>query len=92
MILNIRHKGLRRFYETGDTRGIQPNWQRKLRLILLRLEVSQEPNDMNIAGFNMHSLHGNMNGFYAVSVTGNWRVVYRFELSNITDVDLLDYH
>ncbi len=92
MIGNIRHKGLRQFYETGTRRGINSQWANRLSDLLARLEISREPSDMAIPGLNLHPLTGKYDGFYAVSVTGNWRVVFRFEDNKPTDIDLVDYH
>ena len=92
MIKTIKHKGLRQFYEIGTRRGINTQWANRLRDILFFLDASASPEDMNISGLNFHALRGNYDGFYAVSVTGNWRIVFTFEDGNATDVDLVDYH
>ena len=47
---------------------------------------------MDLPGLNLHSLSGNLSGHYAVSVSGNWRIVFRFENGQATDIDLVDYH
>ena len=64
----------------------------KIERILARLDVAGEPADMNLPGFQLHSLRGDLAGFWAVSVSGNWRIIFRFEAGNVCDVDLLDYH
>lgn len=92
MIRNFRHKGLRKLYETGSKKGIHPNHYNRLRVILARLDASQSPEDMQLPGLNLHQLHGNYDGFWSVSVSGNWRVIFRFENNNAVDVDYLDYH
>ena len=92
MILNIRHKGLKRFYETGDTRGIQAKWQRKLRSVLIVLETSEVLEDFDVPGLGFHPLKGDLAGYYAVSVTGNWRLIFQFEDGHVIDLDLVDYH
>ena len=92
MIETIKHKRLRQFYETGTRRGINAQWETRLRDILFLLDTASSPEDMNLPGMNFHSLRGNYEGFYAVSVTGNWRVVFTFEDGNATGVDLVDYH
>ena len=64
----------------------------RLRLILARLDASAEPEDMNLPGLGLHPLKGSFKGFWSVSISGNWRVIFRFENGNAADVDYLDYH
>ena len=92
MIVRFRHKGLRRLYEKGDRRIVPARRAGKIERILARLDVAGEPADMNLPGFQLHSLRGDLAGFWAVSVSGNWRIIFRFEAGNVCDVDLLDYH
>ena len=92
MIKSFRHKGLKRLYETGSQKGVRPEQVNRLRLILARLDASQSAQDMALPGLNLHPLRGDYEGFWAVSVSGNWRVVFRFEDNSAADVDYLDYH
>lgn len=92
MIKNFLHKGLRTFYETGKTNGIQTIHQRKLVLILARLDAIHKPEDMNLPGLKFHKLSGNMKGYYSVSVNKNWRIVFQFDGKDAYDVDYIDYH
>jgi proteic killer suppression protein len=92
MIVRFRHKGLEQLFTNGDTSGVSAQQVRKLRQILSFLNVSQEPADMNLPGFRLHPLKGERKGQWAVSVTGNWRIVFEFEDENVTNVDLVDYH
>ena len=92
MIVRFRHKGLRRLYEKGDRRFVPAQRVSKIERILARLDVAGEPADMNLPGFQLHPLRGNLSGFWAVSVSGNWRIIFRFEAGNVGDVDLVDYH
>jgi len=92
MIKSFRHKGLKKLYETGSQHGINPDHLNRLRLILARLDASQLPKDMDLPGLNLHPLKGEYKGFWAVSVSGNWRVIFRFEDSHAIDVNYLDYH
>lgn len=64
----------------------------KLRDILAVLDRSRGPNEMNLPGFRLHPLKGSLKGHYAVSVSGNWRVTFRFEDAHVVDVDYVDYH
>jgi proteic killer suppression protein len=80
------------FYETGSKAGIQAKHTDRIRLILARLNASHEPRDMNLPGLRLHSLSGEYQGYWAVDVSGNWRIVFRFEGQDVIDVDYLDYH
>ncbi len=92
MLKTIRHKGLKRFYEKGDTSKIQPQQARRLRLILGLLKRAKTVGDINFPGSDLHPLSGNLKGFWSVKVSGNWRVIFRLEDGNVYDVDYLDYH
>ncbi len=92
MILRFRHKGLERFFTTGDTSGINPQFAKKLRRMLLLLDESTEPNGMNLPGYRLHPLKGDRKGQWAVWVSGNWRLIFAFEGANASDVDFDDYH
>ena len=92
MIQNIRHKGLRNFWEKGETRRLNQDWIRRIDLILNALDQAQTPADMDFPGFRLHMLKGDYQGFYAVDVSGDWRIVFRFEGSDTADIDLTDYH
>jgi proteic killer suppression protein len=93
MIRNFRHKGLRRLFEERDTRGVPALLAPKLRRMLAQLNVSAKPSDMDgVPGWRLHSLKGELAGFWSVTVTGNWRVVFRFDAEDAADVDFVDYH
>lgn len=92
MISNFRHKGLAALYEEDQGRGVQQAHIKRLRQILALLDTATVLNDMNAPGLRLHSLKGEWAGFYAVNVSGNWRVVFRFEDGDAYDVDYLDYH
>jgi toxin HigB-1 len=92
MVRSFRHKGLKKLYETGGNQGVRPEHAKRLRLILARLDASQSPQDMGLPGLNLHPLKGAYDGFWAVCVSGNWRVIFKFEDNNAVDVDYLDYH
>jgi len=92
VIRQWRHKGLRAFFETGNTRGIRPEHVKRLRLVLARLDASAERRDMCLPGLRLHPLKGRLKGAWAVDVSGNWRVVFRFEGADAVDVDYVDYH
>jgi proteic killer suppression protein len=92
MIKRFRHKGLARFFETGDTRGINAQHAAWLRLLLTSLNAAETPADMNLPGYRLHQLKGERKGQWAVSVSGNWRLMFVFDGSNASDVELVDYH
>jgi proteic killer suppression protein len=92
MILRFRHAGLERFFKTGSAAGIQPEHKRRLRLILTTLNTAHQPRDMGLPGLDLHPLKGDFAGFWSVAVSGNWRVIFRVDENNATDVDYTDYH
>ncbi len=92
MIAGFKHRGLKRFFETGLTRGIQANQATRIRLILARLNASIDARDMNLPGLHLHELSGRRKGTWSVRVSGNWRVTFKFEGPDVFDVDLEDYH
>jgi proteic killer suppression protein len=71
---------------------VAPEHVRKLMRILAVLDRSTGPEGMRLPGFQLHQLGGTLRGHYAVSVSGNWRVTFRFENGHATDVDYTDYH
>jgi len=79
MIKSFRHKGLSAFYFKGSKVGIQAKHADRLRLILARLDASREPQDMNLPGLRLHKLTGDLKDFWSVEVSGNWRLIFKFE-------------
>lgn len=92
MIQSFRHKGLKRLYEGDDPRGVMAEHLTKLRNILARLDAANTVEDMNLPGFNLHAMKGSLQGFMAVTVRANWRVIFRFVEGHAFDVDYMDYH
>ncbi len=92
MIRSWKHKGLRRFFETGSKSGIRPEHERRLKILLQRLSAIVKADDMNTPGMQFHELSGNYKGYYAVAVSGNWRLIFKFVDQNSEEVDYLDYH
>lgn len=92
MIVSFRHKGLELFYTSGSTKGIQASHATKLGRILGLLDVASAPADVNLPGFKLHPLKGNMKGHWSVWVNGNWRVTFRFIGADVELVDYQDYH
>ena len=92
MIISWKHKGLKKFFETGSKSGINAQHAKRLKIILQLLHAAVSFDDLNIPGMNFHSLKGKLKSFFAVSVSGNWRVIYKFINSDAADVDYIDYH
>ncbi len=92
MIQSFRHKGLKRLFENGETKGIRPDHVEKTENILAVLNRARKPEDMNLPGFRLHPLRGSLKGFWSVTVRANWRVIFRFVEGYACDVDLIDYH
>jgi toxin HigB-1 len=92
VIRSIRHKGLKRLHEDDDARGVMREHRQKLRDILARLDASGTVEDMDLPGFRLHPLKGDLKGFWAVTVRANWRVIFRFTDGDALDVDYVDYH
>lgn len=92
MVKTFRHKGLEKLYETSNHQSVSPEHAKRLQIILARLDASASHEDTNLPGLRLHPLHGKYEGFWAVSVSGNSWVIFRFEEGNAIDVDYVDYH
>jgi toxin HigB-1 len=92
MIQSFRHKGLRRFFESGDLAGIQPRHAKWLRMLLVALDTSHSLEDMNVPGFRLHPLKGESKGRWSVWVNANWRLTFEFKDGHAYILDYEDYH
>ena len=92
MIKSFEHKGLEKFFYTGDKSGIQPKHAQKIADILDRLDASIKIQDMNYPGANLHQLKGKLKEFWSVKVSGNWRIIFKYINGNAHIVDYKDYH
>lgn len=92
MIQSFAHKRLKKFWENGQAAGIQAKHAERVRNILVFLNRARQVQDMGLPGYDLHPLKGNMKGLWAVKVSGNWRIVFRFENGDAYGVDLMDYH
>jgi len=90
--MKIRHKGLRALHERDDSVRLPASLVPRLRRILFRLQEASHPRSADAPGFRLHPLKGDRTGEWSVRVSGNWRVVFRFENDEAVDVDLVDYH
>ncbi len=92
MIMSFKHRGLKSLYDGRTARRVAPEHVQKLLDILAVLDRSSGPVDLDLPGLRLHPLKGELKGHYAVSVSGNWRVTFRFEDGQAVDVDYVDYH
>lgn len=92
MIESIQHKGLRLFFEGENTSKLTPHLIERIREILSLLDTAETIEQMNIPGYRLHRLSGNMKDFYSVRVSANYRIIFRFIEGNAFDVDFVDYH
>ena len=92
MIRSFRHKGIKRFFATGSTSGIQSAHASKLARQLARLNQATTPADINVPGWKLHPLKGRRADQWAISVSGNWRLIFNFSNGDAFNVDYDDYH
>ena len=92
MIASFKYRGLKALYEGRTARRVAPEHVQKLSDILAVLDRSRTPQDVDLPGLRLHPLKGDLKGHYAVSVSGNWRVTFRFEDGDAVEVDYVDYH
>jgi len=92
VIKSFRHKGVEDFFRTESKAGIQPKHAQKLKIQLFVLNNATSAKDMNAPGWNLHPLRGNLEGYWSVTVNGNWRLTFAFEGEDAILVDYQDYH
>jgi proteic killer suppression protein len=92
VIKSFRHKGIERYFKSGSKAGIQSQHARKLRRQLAQLEAANSHQDMNMPGWRLHGLKGELRGHWAIWVDGNWRLTFAFEGEDAVLVDYQDYH
>ena len=91
----FRSKGLRQLYEDGNVRGISPAKVDKLRKLLFALENAETLEQLSrFPGWKLHPLKDDRKGFWSLTVTGNWRLIFRHDekTNTASDIDLIDYH
>ena len=94
-LLSIRHKGLRQLLEAGNAKGLPPSMADKLRKLLLAVETAETLDQLGrFPGWKLHPLKGGLKGCWSLTVTGNWRLVFRYseETNTASDMALIDYH
>jgi len=92
MIRSFRHRGLKRLFERGEKAQIRRDMLAKVENVLALLDRAASGEDMALPGLRLHQLRGDLRGFWSVTVSANWRVIWRFEGRDVVDVDLIDYH
>ena len=92
MIKSFKHKGLEKFYESGDTKGIQANHAKKLRMQLAALDTANSIDDMDIPGYRLHPLTGPRKGTWSIAVNANWRLTFEYTEGNVYILNYEDYH
>ena len=92
MIRSFKHRGLKRLYERDDRSGIRPDLLETVEDILARLDEAVVPQALNLPGYRLHPLKGDLKGFWSVTVRANWRIIFRFQGTDAFDVELIDYH
>ncbi|MYH62970.1 MAG: Killer protein [Caldilineaceae bacterium SB0675_bin_29] len=92
MIQTFRHRGLRLLYARGDSSRVRADQAQRIALALADLDSASKPSDLDLPGYRLHPLKGNLRGYWSISVSANWRIIFRFEDGDAYDVDLVDYH
>ena len=92
MIKSFKHKGLKQYFESGSTAGIQNSHSRKLKMQLAAIDTAHVVEDIDLPGYQLHLLRGNREGIWSISVNGNWRVRIEFIAGNSYILNYEDYH
>ena len=92
MIRTFRHRGLKRLYDHGDPGKVRSDQVKRITLALADLDDAGRPSDLNLPGYRLHPLKGDLKGFWSISISANWRITFRFQKGDAYDVDLIDYH
>jgi proteic killer suppression protein len=92
MIRSLKHRGLKRLFERDDRSGLRPDLVDTVQEILTVLDNAATPQELNLPGYRLHPLKGDLKGCWSVTVRANWRIIFRFEGTDVFDVELIDYH
>jgi proteic killer suppression protein len=92
MIRRFQHRGLKILYEKDDRRGVSAELVEKTARVLARLDVVMLPEQLGLPGFGLHRLEGDLAGYWSIAIREDWRIIFRFDQGNTTDVDLVEYH
>lgn len=92
MIRSFKSNALKRFWEKNDERGISPEWVKRVKLILDRLDAATVPGDMNLPGLRFHPRKGRQKARYQVDLNGGWRITFGWQDNDATDIDMVEDH
>ncbi|HFE38626.1 MAG TPA: Killer protein [Gammaproteobacteria bacterium] len=92
MIKSFKHKGLKKYYDSGKISGIQADHKKKLKLQLIAIDTATNIDDIDLPGFDLHPLKGSRKKIWSIKVNGNWRVTFKFEDGDAYILDYEDYH
>ena len=92
MVRSFRHRGLKRLYERGDRSRVRADQAGRLAVALADLDDARRPSDLDLPGYRLHPLKGDLKAFWSIAISGNWRIIFRFDDGDVYDVDLVDYH
>ena len=92
MIQTFRHRGLKRLFQRNDASGLSAEQVSRIEDVLAHLDSATRPSDLDLPGYRLHRLRGDLKGFWSVRISGNWRIIFRVDDGDVYDVDLVDYH
>ena len=92
MVKTFRHKGLKRLFDKDNLSGVRTDQAARIRDVLGHLDRAEIATDLDLPGYRLHVLKGDLKGYWSITISGNWRIIFRFEDGNAFDVDLVDYH
>jgi len=92
MIVSIQHRGIKLLWTKNGPSKLPDEQVKKIRNILVLLHAAERIEDLTYPGAGLHLLKGALKGFWSLTVTGNYRIIFKFETTNVHLVDYLDYH
>ncbi len=92
LIRTFRHRGLKRLYRRADASRVPPDQRERIEIAIGYLDVASIPSDLDLPGYGLHPLKGTLAGFWSISISRNWRIVFRMHDGDAYEVDLVDYH
>lgn len=92
MIRGFRHRGLKRMYERGDPSRVGADIADRVSVALADPDNARTPSDLDLPGYRLHPLKGGLKGFWSISISGNWRIIFRFANGDAHSVDLVEHH
>jgi proteic killer suppression protein len=92
MIRSFKHRGLKRLFERDERSGVRPDLVGAVEEMLTALDDAVTPQELNLPGYRLHRLRGDLKGFWSVTARANWRIIFRFDGTDALDVELVDYH